>query len=94
MEVFSPNARRPLPVNPDLIRGFLATRLCTDVIAPELMDVEVTETCTYQLFLAPMAAINNPESGYAASYLESPKVSLPPARVGFIGRLAQRKQAS
>jgi len=92
MEVHSPNGRRPLPVNPDLIRGLLTRRLCTDIVAPELMDVETTEICTYQLFLAPTAGVNNPESGYAANHLESPRASLPPARAGFIGRLVQRKQ--
>lgn len=94
MESASQNNRRPLPVNPELVRGFLSTRLCTDIVAPELMDVEATETCTYQLYRAPIAGINNSEPGYATTYLETPRASLPPARAGFLGRLAQRTKAS
>lgn len=64
METPFKQGRRPLPINPDLIKGFLTTRLCTDIVAPELMDTELTETCTYPLYRASLINANKPEDGY------------------------------
>lgn len=64
--------RQPLPVNPDAIKGFPTTWLCTDIIAPELMDTQEAEIYTFKLYLAPTANINKPEPGYPAhTYDES-----------------------
>lgn len=64
MEIFPLRKKRPIPLNPDLIRGILTTRVCTDIVAPELMDVSETETVTYKLYQAQMINFNKPEPGY------------------------------
>lgn len=72
MEKLDIQRRHPFPVNPDSIRGFLVTRLCTDIIAPELMETDSTEIYSFKLYQAPTAGVNKPEPGYPAhSYDDS-----------------------